>query len=147
MVFRKMCWKPKLWTEYHIWVVIFRGRFIGPYVYEGNLTAARYLEILREFVEPIMDDLPLQQIGDVYFQQDGAPCHNAHIITAFLNEIFIIKDLTYKRHPDSREALEAAVRHAFRSMPAIELINAVNNVRKRSQLCFDLNGAQFEHML
>lgn len=162
--------------SFNVWVGIFRGRFIGPYIFEGSLTAARYLEILQEFVEPVIDDLPLTEIENVYFQQDGAPCHNAQIIRTFLNQQFgdtwlgnrgpvhwparspdltpldfylwgRIKDLTYKRNPDSRDALEAAVRYAFDFIPAVELINAVNHVKKRSQICINLNGVQFEHLL
>lgn len=161
--------------SFNVWVGIFRGRFIGPYLFEGNLRAMHYLQILEQFIEPIVDDLPLIQ-NTVYYQQDGAPSHNAGIISQFLNEQFgncwfgnrgpihwparspdltpldfflwgRIKDLTYQQRPNSREALEAALRHAFNLISPVELINAVNNVRKRCRLCLNQNGAQFEHLL
>lgn len=162
--------------SFNVWVGIFRGRFIGPYIYDGNLTAARYLQILREFLEPLIDDLPLRDLENIYFQQDGAPSHNAGIITRFLNEQFgdnwlgnrgpvhwparspdmtpldfyvwgRIKDITFKQQPDSRQALEAAVLQAFNTIPAVELLNAANGVLKRAQNCLNVNGAHFEHFL
>lgn len=161
--------------RFNVWAGIFRGRFVGPYIFEGNLTARKYLRILGQFIEPIADDLPLNQ-GTVYFQQDGAPCHNARIVSDFMNREFgnqwlgnqgpvlwpprspditpldfylwgRIKDLTFKQRPNSRQTLEAAVRNAFDSISPVELINASNNVTKRCRLCINVDGGQFEHLL
>lgn len=148
--------------SFNVWVGIFRGRFVGPHIYEGNLTAARYLEILQQYIEPLIDNLPLNDVANVFFQQDGAPSHNAGIITQYLNAQFgdnwlgnrepvhwparspdltpldfyvwgRVKDLTFKENPNTRVALEAALRRTFNAIPAIEVGNAANCVSKRTQ--------------
>ena len=53
-------------------------------MYEGTLTGDRYLQFLRDVLENMLDDVPLNVVRDLYYQQDGAPAHNAQ----YLNEMF-----------------------------------------------------------
>lgn len=162
--------------SFNVWVGVFNGIFIGPYIFEGTLNSQKYLEILQQHVEPFMDNLPLNQRGLVFFQQDGAPAHNARIITEFLNrefgnnwlanqgplhwparspdlaplDFFVwgkIKDITFRQRPQTKDELQAALLQAFNSIPNIELINAVRrSLPLRCRRCLQENGRQFEHL-
>lgn len=163
--------------SFNVWVGIFRGQFIGPYIYDGPLNSREYLDILRDQVEPFLEDIPINLIPRVVFQHDGAPAHCARIINDYLNvqfgenwmgnqgpiqwparspdltplDFFLwgrIRDLTYKNNDfNSRDELERVLRGAFDRVLNIELINAVNAVTKRCRICLQQNGGQFEHLL
>lgn len=64
------------------------GRNIAYRIYEGGLSANRYLEILQDVVPELLDRIPLAQLNNIYFQQDGAPAHNSQIIRPFLENNF-----------------------------------------------------------
>ncbi|CAG9824751.1 unnamed protein product [Phaedon cochleariae] len=163
--------------SFNVWVGIFRGQFIGPYIYDGPLNSREYLDILMNQVEPFLEDIPINLIPRVVFQHDGAPAHCARIINDYLNVQFgekwmgyqgpiqwparspdltpldfllwgRIRDLTYKNNDfNSREELERVLRGAFNQVLNIQLINAVNAVTKRCRICLQQNGGQFEHLL
>lgn len=161
---------------FSVWAGVFRGRIIGPFIYNGTLTSQRYLEILRQNIEPLVDELPLMELRKIYFQQDGASPHNTEIITNFLNANFgnnwianqgpnrwparspdltpmdfylwgRLKDLIFKLPTNSRYELEAAVMQSFASLTPIELINSANNIQKRCRLCVGEAGRHFEQLL
>lgn len=65
------------------------GRHIVYRIYEGGLTGNSYLGILQEVIPELLgDNIPLARFNELYFQQDGAPAHNAQIVTDFLNYTF-----------------------------------------------------------
>lgn len=57
-------------------------------IFEGGLTANKYLEILENIVPEIVENVPLAHLNSLYLQQDGAPAHNAQIVRAYLNNNF-----------------------------------------------------------
>ncbi|KAE8745037.1 hypothetical protein FOCC_FOCC008349 [Frankliniella occidentalis] len=57
------------------WGGILGNQVIGPHFFEGRLNAARYLQFLQDELEYLLDDVPLAQRRDHWFQQDGAPPH------------------------------------------------------------------------
>lgn len=56
------------------------GTQISYRIYEGSLTANRYLEILEDVTTELLENVPVAQLNSIYLQQDGAPCHNAQIL-------------------------------------------------------------------
>lgn len=64
------------------------GRKIVYNIFEGSLTANKYLEILENIVPEIVEDVPLAHRNNLYLQQDGAPAHNARNVSAYLDTIF-----------------------------------------------------------
>lgn len=70
----------------NVWCGIIDGYLIGPYFYQGTLTGERYLQFLRESLPELLEEVPLNLRNSLIFQQDGAPPHNSHIVTNFLNE-------------------------------------------------------------
>lgn len=57
-------------------------------LYDGNLNSERYLHILRTTVQEFIDDLPLNDLRDCWYQLDGAPAHCGAEIENFLNNAF-----------------------------------------------------------
>ena len=57
-------------------------------IFDGNLNHQRYLEILDDCLSELLDEIPLAQFRHSFFQQDGAPCHNAGAIRVYLDERF-----------------------------------------------------------
>lgn len=161
---------------FSVWAGIYRGRIVGPFIYDGALTSARYLQILQDYIDPLLDEIPLVHRQNVFFQHDGAPPHNAAIVNNFLTETFgnnwlanqgpnlwparspdmtpmdfflwgKLKDLIYKMPANNRQELEFAVRAGFASLRPAELLNSARSVEKRCRLCIANNGRQFENQL
>lgn len=61
------------------------NRLIGPYFYDRTLTGQRYLNFTQYILPDLIDDVPLEILGKMWFQQDGAPAHNAIILRHYLN--------------------------------------------------------------
>jgi len=55
---------------------------------EGRLTGEAYLRFLQEELPRLLEDVPLNTRGRIYFQDDGAPPHSSHEIRNFLNYRF-----------------------------------------------------------
>lgn len=66
---------------------ILGGRLVY-HIFDGNLNGARYIEILDTCLPQLLDNIPLAQLRNIYFQQDGAPCHNTNLVRDYLNEKF-----------------------------------------------------------
>ena len=64
------------------------GRHIAYRIYEGGLTAPRYLHILEEVIPELLDNVPLARYNTIYLQQDGAPSHNSGLLRPFLENNF-----------------------------------------------------------
>ena len=48
-------------------------RIIGPYFFEENVNGKNYLEMLKDFFWPQIQNM--RKCQQIYFQQDGAPAH------------------------------------------------------------------------
>ncbi|GBM03913.1 hypothetical protein AVEN_185408-1 [Araneus ventricosus] len=72
----------------NVWCGIFNDRFIGPVFYEGTLTGQRYLELLQDVIIDFLENLPLHQLRNVWFQHDGAPPYKISNVKQYLMEIF-----------------------------------------------------------
>ena len=64
------------------------GSQLKLFIYEGSLTANLYLQILENILPEICNNIPLEQLHQIYLQQDGAPAHNALIVRTYLEENF-----------------------------------------------------------
>lgn len=67
------------------------GRQIQYRIYEGNLSGERYLEILEDVIPVLLENVPVAHLNRIYFQQDGAPAHNARNVQPFLENNFPLK--------------------------------------------------------
>ena len=71
-----------------VWCAISSVGIIGPYFFEENeravaVNAARYREMIEEFFLPHLEEM---DVGDVWFQQDGATAHTAWSSMELLRE-------------------------------------------------------------
>lgn len=74
--------------SWNVWAGIVGGHLIGPHFIRGRLTGATYLEMLRNEVEEMLDDVPLNILRQCYWQLDGAPPHFEIHVRQYLNEKF-----------------------------------------------------------
>lgn len=72
----------------NVWCGILNGYLIGPHFYEGTLNGDRYLSFLQRILPPLLEDVPIETRRNIIFQQDGAPPHNAQIVTDYLNVLY-----------------------------------------------------------
>ena len=76
----------------HVWIGLCgNGEMIGPYFFNRNVNGATYLEMLETFVFPAVSRV-YQRYGpifhDIWWMQDGAPCHRSRIVTRALQGRF-----------------------------------------------------------
>ena len=54
-----------------VWCGIWGSEIVGPYFFPGTVTGAAYLDMLQGFVAEWYDNLPLEKLRRLWFQQDG----------------------------------------------------------------------------
>jgi len=162
--------------SFHVWVGLWRNRLIGPIVFEENLNSERYLNIIRQVIFTYFDDLPLQILRQLWWHQDGAPPHNARIVSDFLNihfpnkwignqgpvrwpprspdlnplDFFLwgyLKNLLYKDTPRDLGELRRNLNRECRIIRPYFILRAINKVQQRAAKCCENGGNIFEHLL
>jgi len=68
-----------------VWCGIVNGYLIGPYFFEVNVDRHSYLQLLRDHLPGLLENIDLATRQRMWFQQDDAPPHNALIVRDFLN--------------------------------------------------------------
>lgn len=123
-----------------------------------------------------MDNIPLAEARNLFFQQDGAPSHNIRAVSDLLNMNFgsnwigcngpvrwpprspdlspldfffwgHIKNLLYRRTNNNMQELTQNFIDCLNSTSRIHIYNAVHSVAKRCNTCIANHGQQFEHLL
>lgn len=157
----------------NVWCGIIGTKILGPYFYDENLNAERYLFFLQNQLEDFLDDLPLNVLHNLnYFQHDGAPAHNSQIVSEYLLRRFpnwignrgpiawpprspdltpldfflwgTIKDKVYEEKPHDIHDLRERIRRASAGIRHNSLIKVQTEILKRCRLCVQENGGQFE---
>lgn len=162
---------------FNMWVGILGTNVIGPFIYRNNLTKERYINLLVNDLEDALDNLPLAVTHSCWFQQDGAPAHNAIIVRDYLNRRFPgqwigthsdtpwparapdltpldfflwghIKNQVYSNHNfQNEEDLLRLVTASFNNICPNMLTQVLNSSVRRAYLCLENNGGLFEHLL
>lgn len=68
-----------------VWCGILNGYLIGPYFFEGNVTGAKYLELLRDHLPVLLENVIFETRLRMIIQQDGAPPHFENNVRGYLN--------------------------------------------------------------
>lgn len=161
----------------NVWCGFLNNKIIGPIFFNGSLTGARYLSFLRDSIDNLLDDIPLNEIRDIIWQQDGAPCHNVIGVRQFLNNNYrewIGKYGTVAWPPRSPDLtpldtfLWGHLKNKVYSLPnltldiiqnviseEIEFLNNNNiilnnvifNIIRRYNLCVEQNGGHIENLV
>lgn len=81
--------RPQVKFGFNVWCGLVDNKLIGPVIYNQNLNGERYLHLLQNDIQDELDELPLEELRKIrWFQQDGAPAHNARIVTEYLQQQF-----------------------------------------------------------
>lgn len=161
----------------NVWCGLIGGKLIGPYFYDGTLNGRRYLNFLTNELPGLLDDVPLDTREHMFFQQDGAPAHNAIIVRQKLNQIFQnrwigtygvvpwparspdltpldfflwghLKTVVYKDPPVNVQDLKNKIQAACQILSE-EQINASTSTEflRRLESCLEHNGGHFEQFI
>lgn len=148
-----------------VWCGITSDGLIGPYFFDGNVTAESYLEMLTNFLWPQV------MRRRMLFQQDGAPSHYALVVRNWLDEKFpdrwigrrgpiewparspdlsppdfflwgYLKDIVYTERPTTIEQLRRRIRTVCAKVPVEMCKRACQSVGERFKACRDSGGKQ-----
>lgn len=149
---------------------------VGPYFFDGNLNARKFLRFLRRDFCVLLENIPLNLRSRMWVQLDGAPAHFSLNVRTYLNRKFpekwigrggpnnwpprspgltkmdfffwgYIKSLVYQTPPMTPEDMKIRIREAFATVTPEMLTNVKKNFEKRVRLCIEQNGHHFEHLL
>lgn len=155
-----------------VWIAVSRRRIIGPIFFHETVTAQRYRNIVREFINQLHED----ELQQGYFQQDGATAHTAQETLNYLREFFddriislrsnpefpprspgltildyfifpYLKNNVYKTPINNIEELQNRITEQCANITPQILINAFNSMKRRVNLCLQENGGHFEQLL
>ena len=163
--------------SFNMWVGILGTNIIGPFIYQNNLTAERYLHLLENNLEETLDNLPLAVTHNCWFDQEGAPAHNSKVVRDYLDRRFpekwigthsntpwparspdltpldfflwgYIKNQVYSNSNfQNEEDLLRSVTASFNNINPNMLTHVLDSSVRRAYLCFENNGGLFEHLL
>lgn len=163
--------------SFNIFCAIKYNRVLCFHIYQETLNSTRYLNILETVVLPAVENLPLLEYTRAVYQHDGAPPHNATIISEFLEREFdgnwignngpynwpprspditpmdfflwgTIKDRVYSTIPTTQDNMKNRVRDALNSLtPDVIRKATCNSLVKRIELCLQQQGETFENIL
>lgn len=169
-------WYAGLKSQWHekvnVWVGMLDTHLIGPFYFDGNINSESYINMLENDLMP-----KLQELGaPLYFQQDGAPAHYANATRDWLDGHFpnrwigrggpiqwpprspdltpldfsiwgILKNNVYKTTIESKDHLKERIAQEVNSITPIQLLNMLDNLKKRVHICIAQNGGHFENLL
>lgn len=152
------------------------NRIIGPFYLPQRLDANAYLNFLKNDVQNSIEELPLNVLNGMFFQQDGCPVHSSRVVTNYLNEEFgtnwigrhgpikwpprspdltpldyyvwgRAKDLVYNEEILNCDHLKRKIELAFEIIrEEISFQTTTTEIRRRYSKCIDAQGGHFEHL-
>ncbi|RZC38231.1 DDE 3 domain containing protein [Asbolus verrucosus] len=166
-------WSQKV----NLWAGILGLHVIGPFVIDGSLNGAKYLQLLNNKILPAVRRIAIN--GKIIFQQDGAPPHKNQEITRLLNIQFPnewigrfgplkwparspnlnLLDFFYWEHPATKvfanirdrpqdmQELTNRPHEASNEITVRQLQDVKRNFRDRLSYCLTAFGKQFEHLI
>lgn len=161
----------------NVWAGILRGGLLEIHILNQRLNAQLYEHFLNDRLYEIIGDIPLDIRLRMWYQHDGAPCHNGRNVIMWLNthypgrwigrggpvnwparspdlnplDFYLwghMKQLVYSVEIDTREQLLERILNA-----AIEIRNngqvarVYDSLIRRAHACIRAQGAQFEQFL
>jgi len=156
-----------------VWCGIVNDYFIGPYFFERNVDKDSYLELLRDQLPELSEDVDLATRQKIWLQQDAAS-HFAWIVRDFLNNNYnerwigrgvnwppcspdltspdfylwgYLKNVVFAQRPTTRADMKDRIRRACAAIPRETLLRTVQHFQRRLNLYLEANGGNFEHLL
>lgn len=70
----------------NVWAALIDDTLIGPVILPATLNAESFLNLLRDDLPLLLEDVPLATRQQMYLQMDGCPAHYGRNVRSFLNE-------------------------------------------------------------
>lgn len=160
----------------NVWCGILDNKIIGPHFFDGILNGQQYAEFIRETLPVLLEDVPIQALNTMWYQQDGAPPHYAIAARNVVNERFqerwigrggpvawpprspdltpldfflwgAIKDKVYRSPPTTPEDMRERIRNACSSIGEDVLFRVQRAQVQRLRKCIEAGGQHFEHLI
>lgn len=158
----------------NVWCGIYNCSIIGPFFFYENLNSERYLNFLQAEISNVLDNIPLQQRAELYFQQDGASIHSTRNVRRWLDETFYrrwigrfsenpwparspdltpldfflwgyLKHKVYKHRPfRDLGHLEHTIRNCAAEITPQMVRNVHREMQRRTILCMERDGGHVE---
>lgn len=160
-----------------VWCGVHTERVLGPYFFEDDAESAltvngeRYREMLVNFVRPEVENMP-----EVWWQQDGATAHTARQTIELLRQIFgrriisrnseikwpsrspdltapdfflwgYLKDRVYHNNPRTIQQLKASIREEIKNINQETLRQVMIHVLERARRCEEQNGGYLKDVI
>lgn len=159
----------------NVWAGIFNNHIIGPFIIDGNLNSAKYLELLQNYIGPALQEVAHEN-QEVWFQQDGCPAHFSADVREYLNNAFPdhwigrggtinwparspdlapcdfflwsnLKNKIYKKRHPNIDSLRESIFAECANITNRQLENVKNSFYNRLGYCLAQNGGLFEYLL
>lgn len=72
----------------NVWAGIIGNNLIGPFFLDDRLNGARYLHFLQQYLNELLEDVPLHIRASMWFMHDGAPPHFDRLVRQHLTAVF-----------------------------------------------------------
>ena len=171
--------KPMHPQRVTVWCGMWSGGIIGPFFFENEAGAAvtvngeRYRGMLEDFFFPQMEG---EDIGDIWFQQDGATCHTANATVELLRGTFenriisrrgdvnwpprscdltpldyflwgAVKDKCYTNHPETIDELKHEIEVAIAAIEGHTIEKVMKNWVNRMGYCKASRGSHMNEVV
>ena len=165
--------KPLHSQRVTVWAGVWSRGFLGPVFFDETLTGSRYLEMLKDAIFPILQQIGEFNDGRLIWQQDGAPPHWYRPARLWLDQNFgqrwigrngpmawparspdltacdfwlwgHLKHLVYQTEPQNVEDLKSKICSAFQAITDDQRLRAIAEFDRRVRLCFERRGAYVE---
>lgn len=171
--------KPMHPQRVTVWCGFWIGGIIGPFYFENEeercvtVNGERYRAMITDYLWPIFEDMNLDNI---WFQQDGAPCHTSHATIDLLRGKFenrvisrfgdvhwpprscdltpldyylwgAVKDKCYANHPATIEALKDEIGAAIDQIELHTIENVLQNWVDRMGYCKASRGSHLNEVV
>ncbi|KAJ3662408.1 hypothetical protein Zmor_006758 [Zophobas morio] len=115
-------------------------------------------EAWQQILEPFIQQLDDEELQLGYFQQDGATAHTARVQRAFpprspdltpldFSIFGYLKDKVFQRQMNNLAELQHEIEQWVQSIDGRMLQNIFESKKKRVNMCLELNGEHFQHLL
>lgn len=162
-----------------MWCGLWHGGIIGPYFFRNEagdavtVNGERYRNMLNDFLWPELEEI---DISEMWFQQDGAPCHTANETIALLKGKFgewtiakngfvnwpprscdltpldfflwgYVKSKVFANQPATLDDLERNIIRVIREIPLGMLDRVIENWVQRMHMCKASRGGHLNDIL
>lgn len=161
----------------NVWLGIVGQTVIGPRFLSSVINGESYLQLLRDILPDLLDNVPLAIADNLIYQQDGAPAHYSRIVRNWLDDHFsdrwigrrgptewpprspdltpldfyawgFMKGYVYEKEIESLAELKQRIETAaVKLQENLSGINLCAAIRRRYSLCLLQNGDHMENFL